>query len=314
MAVKVGLPIQQLTSLSALLNPDVAECVLDAYWEKNGELPKLFTLDLASRFVLIARETGCLTAAECDALRAIQGRFPQARKDLAGLTEKNIAFLRKVLSPGVWGRVVRLPYAMMEEAKRLHNRSPQRAAVMAQLAVAIAIETIAPIRIGNLSSLRLGANLIRPGGPNTNYWLVLPKAVVKNRVDLNYPLTDDVTRLVDEYIQNFWPGLLRGRTEDFLFPGMRKGAKEKISFSGQISRAVQKLTGLRMTAHQFRHAAGAIILSKRPGEFELVRQLLGHKNIQTTINSYIGLESIQASEIFTGMISDMISPRLEAAE
>jgi hypothetical protein len=55
-------------------------------------------------------------------------------------------------------------------------------------------------------------------------------------------------------------------------------------------------------------------LKKRPGEFELVRQLLGHKNIQTTIDSYIGLESIHASEIFTGMISDIISPRLEAAE
>jgi integrase len=69
-----------------------------------------------------------------------------------------------------------------------------------------------------------------------------------------------------------------------------------------------------MTTHQFRHAAGAIILERRPGEYELVRRLLGHKNIQTTINSYIGLESIHASEIFTGMISDMISQRLKAAE
>ena len=45
-----------------------------------------------------------------------------------------------------------------------------------------------------------------------------------------------------------------------------------------------------------------------------MRQLLGHKNIQTTMKAYIGLESIHASEVFTGMISDMISPRLKAAE
>jgi integrase len=137
---------------------------------------------------------------------------------------------------------------------------------------------------------------------------------VKNRVNLQYPLTFDVTNLIDEYIQNFWPTLQRGRSEDYLFPGMRKGAKEKISFSGQISKAIRKWTGLRMTTHQFRHAAGAILLKRRPGEYELVRQLLGHKNIQTTINSYIGLESIHASEIFTGMISDMISQRPKAAE
>jgi integrase len=314
MALKVGVAIEELTSLSALLNPDVAERVLDTYWEKNGELPKLFTVDLANRFVLIAIQTGCLTAAECDALRIIRGRFPQARNELDGMTEKNIAFLRQVLTDGVWGRVVKLPYAMMEEAKRLQNRSKFKAAVMAQLAIAIAIETIAPVRLANLVSIRLGIDLIRPGGPKSNYWLVLPKSQVKNRVNLSYPLTNDVTNLIEDYIQNFWPVLQRGRDEAFLFPGLRNGAKEKISFSGQISRAIQKWTGLRMTTHQFRHAAGAIILKRRPGEYELVRQLLGHKNIQTTMKAYIGLDSIHASEVFTGMITDMISPRLKAAE
>ena len=57
-----------------------------------------------------------------------------------------------------------------------------------------------------------------------------------------------------------------------------------------------------MTVHQFRHAAGAIILKHRPGEYELVRQLLGHRSVQTTINSYIGLDGIQASEIFTNIV------------
>jgi integrase len=87
-----------------------------------------------------------------------------------------------------------------------------------------------------------------------------------------------------------------------LFPGQREGAKGKISFSGQIVGRVYKATGLRMTVHQFRHAAGAIILKQRPGEYELVRQLLGHRSVQTTINSYIGLDSIQASEIFTNIV------------
>jgi integrase len=61
-----------------------------------------------------------------------------------------------------------------------------------------------------------------------------------------------------------------------------------------------------MTVHQFRHAAGAIILKKRPGEYELVRRLLGHKNVQTTINCYIGLENIQASEIFSKLIMEQM--------
>jgi integrase len=104
-----------------------------------------------------------------------------------------------------------------------------------------------------------------------------------------------VTELIDEYVYNFRPTLLRGRNEDFLFPGQRQGSKDEVSFSGQITKRIYKATGLRMTVHLFRHAAGALILKHRPGEYELVRQLLGHRNVQTTINSYIGLETIQAS-------------------
>jgi hypothetical protein len=53
MAVKLGVPIEKLESLSALLAPAVAEDVLDAYWKKNGDNPKLYTIDLAGRFLSI---------------------------------------------------------------------------------------------------------------------------------------------------------------------------------------------------------------------------------------------------------------------
>ena len=40
MAVRLGVPIESLNSLAALLHPDVVEKVIDAYWQKNGEEPK----------------------------------------------------------------------------------------------------------------------------------------------------------------------------------------------------------------------------------------------------------------------------------
>ena len=55
-------------------------------------------------------------------------------------------------------------------------------------------------------------------------------------------------------------------------------------------------------SHQFRHAAAAIYLKDHPGEYEIVRQLLGHRNIQTTMNFYVGLNMIQASELFSEII------------
>ena len=312
MAVKCGVPIEVLNSFSALLAPAVVEKVLDAYWRRNGESPKLFTVDLASRFLAIAKETKCLDDAACERLDEMRRDLEEHRQ--GGLTDKNLALIRQVLTPGVWDRVVNLPRAMMATARSQAARAPNRAAVTAQLAVAIAILSVAPVRLANLTAIRLGFNLVKPGGLDSNYWLVFPDYDVKNRVKLNYPLEQHLTRLIDEYVHDFRPALLRGRNEDWLFPGQRGGAKGKISFSGQITARICKATGLRMTVHQFRHAAGAIILQCRPGEYELVRQLLGHRNVQTTINFYIGLANIQASQIFSEIVMEHLDHDLEAAE
>ena len=59
-----------------------------------------------------------------------------------------------------------------------------------------------------------------------------------------------------------------------------------------------------MTVHQFRHAAGALILMRRPGEYDLVKKLLGHRKESTSTSAYIGLESIQASEIFGKIVME----------
>src|SRR5262249_15334940 len=44
MAVKVGVPIENLTSLKALIHPDVAEKVLDGYWPKDADMPSAYAI------------------------------------------------------------------------------------------------------------------------------------------------------------------------------------------------------------------------------------------------------------------------------
>ena len=312
MAVRSGVPIRDLNSLSALLSPDVAEKILDAYWAKNGDTPKAFTIDLACRFAAIAKETKCVDDAACERLDEMRRDLEDHRR--GGLTDKNIALIRHVLTPGVWNRVVKLPWAMMAAARSRQAFAPARAAVTAQLAVAIAILTFVPVRLANLTAIRLGFNLIKPDGPESNYCLVFPDYDVKNRVKLEYPLERSITQLIDEYVHDSRPTLMRGSNEDWLFPGQRGRTKGKTCLSCQITERIYKATGLRMTTHQFRHAAGAIVLRRRPGQYELVRRLLGHRNVQTTINAYIGLENIQASEIFSKIVMEHLDDEMEAAE
>jgi integrase len=304
MAVRLGVPIESLTGLVALLHPDVVERVVDAYWQKNGEEPKIATIDLGTKVLRMARETGCLDEAALARLDDIRATLEQHRRD--GLTPKNLKLIRQVLTEGVWNEVVSLPNVLMQQARSAKDHAPIKAAILAQLAVAIAILTFAPVRLRNLVSIELEQNLCRPGGPNTPFWLVFPHYDVKNRVDLNFKFDQPLTDLIDEYVHDYRPALLRGANTSSLFPGETGQAKADRWFSKQVTERVQKAIGLRITTHQFRHAAAAIYLKHRPGDYETVRRLLGHKNVQTSIRFYCGLETMAATEQFGQLIRQQV--------
>jgi integrase len=194
----------------------------------------------------------------------------------------------------------------MAQARLRRDHAPTAAGVLAQIAVAVAILTVAPVRRSNLTNIRLDTNLIKPGGPESNCWLVYPDYDVKNRVKLEFPLDGALTKLINEYVHDFRPAMLRGHNHDWLFPGQRGGAKQSISFGTQIVNKIQKVTGVRVTSHQFRHAAGALLLKKYPGNYELVRRVLGHRSIETTIKFYVGLENIQASELLAEVVREQL--------
>jgi integrase len=303
-AVRLGVPLESLTSLGALLNPDVVERVIDTYWQRNGEEPKTGTIDLGWKILRMARETGCLDKPALDRLDEIRIALEQHRRD--GLTENNLKLVRQVLTDGVWSEVVSLPNLLMEQARWTKDHAPIKAGIAAQLAAAVAILTFAPIRLGNLFKIALGQNLIKPGGVKTPYWLVFPNYDVKNRIDLNFKFDQPLTDLLDEYIHDFRPTLLRGSNAAWLFPGEAGQPKHKVQFSKQITMRVQKVTGLRVTVHQFRHAAAAVYLKHRPGDYETVRRVLGHRDIQTTTRFYCGLQTLEATEQFGRLIREQI--------
>jgi site-specific recombinase XerD len=300
MAVRLGTPIASLTSLGALLHPDVALPVIDSYWKADGTDPSIYTIDLGGRFLSIARETGCVDEAGLERLDEMRASLDFYRR--GGLTEKNVRVVRQILSGDVWTDVINLPRALMAQARSLRQHARVKAAVTAQMAVGIAILTFAPVRLSNLVHIRLCENLIKPGGLDSPYMLVFPHYDVKNRVDLQFPFDDELTALIDEYVRDFRSSLLRGSNDLWLFPGETGGCKDAKTFSGQITERIDNAIGLCITVHQFRHAAAAIYLKHHPGDYETVRRVLGHRSIQTTIKFYCGLETMQANKIFGDIV------------
>lgn len=310
MAVREGVAIESVDSLRALLRPPISEAVLEGYWKKNGEAPTTSTIDLGRLFHVIARELGGLTPEESERLEEMRASLEEHRR--TGLTDKNLKAIREMLDGDSYQQLLHLPANLMVRAREANYSSPKKAAVLAQMAVAISILCHAPIRLQNLSTIRIGEHLVKPGGPEGRYRLIFTHREVKNDVALDFLLSDKVTVLIDEYVHDFRPYLLYGRNEDWLFPGARGGTKGKSTLSGQVTARILRDIGVRLTAHQFRHLAAAKILEHYPGNYELARRLLGHRNIQTTIRFYVGLETNQATQIYGEMLTKLVCEDLRA--
>ena len=90
------------------------------------------------------------------------------------------------------------------------------------------------------------------------------------------------------------------------FPAKTVGTSAPRCLGVQITATVKKHCGLRITPHQFRHAAGTLILNKQPGNYELARRVLGHRSMRTTVQAYCGLETTQATAIFGDIVREKL--------
>jgi integrase len=57
-----------------------------------------------------------------------------------------------------------------------------------------------------------------------------------------------------------------------------------------------------MTPHQFRHFAGRAMQQHSPGAFAAIAQLLGHKDVRTTIAYYAELDTLSAGRQFDAFL------------
>ena len=87
--------------------------------------------------------------------------------------------------------------------------------------------------------------------------------------------------------------------------------KSSRSIATLITTYASKRAGIVMSPHQFRHLSAKVLLDAQPGAFEIVRQLLGHKNQQTTVNAYAGIDSRRAARHHQHLIERLSSREVQ---
>ena len=173
-----------------------------------------------------------------------------------------------------------------------------------QIAVALEALLMMPIRRANLVTLRLGPDghfKFRRDRKGTTH-IVIPAHEVKNDEPLEYPIPAETGDLLEAYITRYRPILDRHGTT-WLFPGEKAGAHKSFDqFSRQFSATMWRWTGLKMNLHLMRHFGAMLYLEENPGNYEVVRRILGHRRLETTVNSYVGMEMAATVRHFDAVI------------
>ncbi len=284
-AVACGREPATIKKLSDLVEPEIAKQILETLWREAEQQANGHHHNLARLMVLIARHWAYRPPEEVAFLKRAETRF---RPKKVGMTPTNWERLRPFTDAANIHRLVNMPMSMI---KRLDVARPRISeAVAVQSALAVALLLVAPVRVKNLASIDLERHIHRIG---ETACLVFPEEEVKNAQPLEYPLRQSTLTLLNLYLRVYRP-LLAKTASTKLFISLNGRPKTPAQLGAQIPKFIEEELGLRMHVHLFRHLAGFIYLRNHPGEYETVRQLLGHASIRTTVEFYTGLEHAES--------------------
>lgn len=217
-----------------------------------------------------------------------------------GLTAKNRERLRPFDDPELVRQFLCLPDTIRLQVER-DKRAPAQKAVLAQVAAAIALLQATPIRIANLSAIDMRRHL-KPQRKDVH--LVISESETKNRHPVDFKIPEYALDILRWYMTEYRPHLMHEPTEA-LFPGRNGKHKTAHTLGVQIKDTVFKFTGHTFNVHLFRHFAGKVFLDQQPGNYEIVRQVLGHKRLDTTTSFYSGAEAKRASAVFNDVVDTL---------
>ena len=256
----------------------------------GGRQANIFNHLLAHVLLQIAREWVKVDPPVLAELKRLVRKMPVPP---SGLTNKNKRFLRQFDDPDALRRLVQLPEKLWAEVKR-DSKPSFRTLAKAHAALAIAILTYMPVRLQNLADLTFDTHLFLNAGAGATSTLELSNGEVKNKMDLAFDVPPHLTKMLLEYRDRIAPKIIGHRPER-LFVNRDGTPKSSRSVATLIRTYAKKRAGIALSPHQFRHLSAKVLLDAQPGAFETVRQLLGHKNDQTTVNAYAGIDSRRAA-------------------
>lgn len=290
-----GYDPQSLQTLRDVVPVDVLKHGLRVFLDRADGKKTAHVHEVAYVLTAVARYWVKVDPQQLEQLKELCKRL-KSRRD--GMTDKNRLRLRQFDDPENVQRLLALPAKLLADARRAGKPTLETARKV-QGALTLELLLMIPMRLKNLAEIDIERHIVRSHRGVVQ--LAIPGYEVKNGSDIEAVIPPPAVRLMDVYLRDYRPLLLDGPSAA-LFPGKAGVSKTLQALRTQIIKAVQRHCGLLANPHLFRHIAAKLYLDANPGAYGLVRLLLGHKSVETTIKFYCGMESAAAFRQFDAHI------------
>lgn len=166
----------------------------------------------------------------------------------------------------------------------------------------IALLSYRPIRLANLTAIKIGEHLQRHGD---GWRLSFTEDEGKSKCVLEVPWPAELVEHLERYIERYRAGLLGGSEEPSGPKPLwvsRRGAMGEDAISAQINGRTEAEFGVAINPHSFRHICTTTMATEAPGDVLDAARVLGHTNPRTTEKYYNRATSVQAGRSYQAVI------------
>lgn len=154
--------------------------------------------------------------------------------------------------------------------------------------LAIALLALVAPRRRTLAALRIGKHLKKSGD---QWFLDIPAQDVKTKRPLEYPLSPELSRRIDVYVNQIRSRARGAETHDFLWASSRGRPMQGQVIYNAVRRRTRKALGFPVNLQRFRKAAATFWSVQDPKNVRGSKDLLGHASFATTEKYYIMAQS-----------------------
>jgi hypothetical protein len=294
-AVETGTPAEEIDSLKWLMRADTRKRSMRWNRERLGGKVTAGLATIADTLPTVAAFLKLPEAERAVLRQTLRAYRPKRQKEI---TERNARLLDRLTDPIARGKLLKLPFKLMERAREIrdgwvsdtgvdHPSKPLEACWLAAVAVAVEIELNLPLRVSDLAQLTLDEELRiqrqRRGGSTA----FLRVTANKNDHVVETILEGESGELLREYVDAFRPLGPHPETR-WVFPNRDSGDRARASqgFSAAIMDELEKELGFHMTVQSFRCFAATVIMELNPHAIEDVRLMLGHEGFAMAERHY----------------------------